>query len=73
MRGGEGADVETFQSSLALYGYDVEITGRFEADCEAATRAFQRHFRPALVDGRADLSTADTLRRLLVTLPARTG
>jgi len=27
--------------------------------------AFQRHFRPTRVDGRADLSTRDTLSRLL--------
>ena len=32
---------------------------------EKAVEAFQRHFRPARVDGRADLSTRDTLARLL--------
>jgi N-acetylmuramoyl-L-alanine amidase len=31
--------------------------------------AFQRHFRPALVDGAADFSTIDTLHRLLGALP----
>jgi N-acetylmuramoyl-L-alanine amidase len=37
---------------------------------EKAVEAFQRHFRPARVDGRADLSTRDTLVRLLA---ARSG
>jgi N-acetylmuramoyl-L-alanine amidase len=31
--------------------------------------AFQRHFRPAQVDGIADRSTIETLHRLLTTLP----
>jgi len=31
--------------------------------------AFQRHFRPARVDGIADPSTIDTLRRLLAARP----
>jgi len=30
--------------------------------------AFQRHFRQARIDGRADTSTRDTLARLLATL-----
>jgi N-acetylmuramoyl-L-alanine amidase len=32
--------------------------------------AFQRHFRPARVDGIADRSTLATLESLLVSLPA---
>jgi N-acetylmuramoyl-L-alanine amidase len=33
----------------------------------AVVAAFQRHFRPIRVDGRADLSTVETLRSLLAT------
>ena len=33
---------------------------------EKVVEAFQRHFRPARIDGRADASTRDTLDRLLV-------
>jgi len=33
--------------------------------------AFQRHFRPARVDGIADSSTTNTLRRLLDTPPRK--
>jgi N-acetylmuramoyl-L-alanine amidase len=32
--------------------------------------AFQRHFRQARIDGRADASTRDTLARLLAKLQA---
>ncbi len=32
--------------------------------------AFQRHFRPARIDGVADHSTLTTLQSLLATLPA---
>jgi N-acetylmuramoyl-L-alanine amidase len=33
-------------------------------------RAFQRHFRPARIDGIADQSTLVTLQRLLASLEA---
>jgi N-acetylmuramoyl-L-alanine amidase len=35
--------------------------------------AFPRPFRPARVDGIADVSTTETLRRLLATRPAVLG
>jgi N-acetyl-anhydromuramyl-L-alanine amidase AmpD len=38
----------------------------FEATAAVVT-AFQRHFRPAAVDGRADRSTVEALRALLAT------
>ena len=63
--GDAGADVETLQSMLALYGYGVEITGVFDRQTEIVVEAFQRHFRPRRVDGLADLSTIRTLQRLL--------
>ena len=46
---------------LALYGYGVEITGMFDPVTTAAVAGFQRHFRPARVDGIADQSTIETL------------
>lgn len=63
--GENGRPVEAFQSMLAIYGYDVEINGIFDEKTKIATQAFQRHFRPQLVDGVADVSTIDTLHRLL--------
>lgn len=68
-RGDAGQPVEALQSMLALYGYGIDVNGEFDGLTEAVVRAFQRHFRPALVDGIADPSTIDTLHRLLVALP----
>ena len=63
--GHAGADVEALQSMLALYGYGVEISGAFDRQTEIVVAAFQRHFRPRLVNGVADGSTIRTLQRLL--------
>ena len=52
-----GADVSALQRDLASIGYDVALTGVYDRRCELAVAAFQRHFRPALVDGRADPDT----------------
>ncbi|MET0173362.1 MAG: N-acetylmuramoyl-L-alanine amidase [Agrobacterium vaccinii] len=68
-RGDSGQPVEALQSMLSLYGYGVEITGHYCEKTEGAVAAFQRHFRPALVDGIADFSTIDTLHRLISELP----
>ncbi|HUG60678.1 MAG TPA: N-acetylmuramoyl-L-alanine amidase [Methylomirabilota bacterium] len=68
--GEEGEPVAALQSMLALYGYDTPLTGRFCDVTAAVVRAFQRHFRPARVDGIADVSTIETLHRLLKALPS---
>ncbi len=69
-RGDEGQPVEALQSMLSLYGYATEITGIFNDKTEGDVAAFQRHFRQAQVDGIADMSTIDTLHRLLSALPS---
>ncbi|MGA2129732.1 MAG: peptidoglycan-binding protein, partial [Xanthobacteraceae bacterium] len=63
--GARGTDVRRLQESLAAYGYGVPATGEFDAATRDVVAAFQRHFRPARVDGRADRSTIETLDRLL--------
>ncbi len=68
-RGDRGQPVEALQSMLSLYGYATEITGEFSDKTAGDVEAFQRHFRPARVDGIADFSTIDTLHRLLASLP----
>lgn len=68
--GDQGDPVEQLQTLLSLYGYGIEIDGSYGPPTVAVVTAFQRHFRQRLVDGIADFSTADTLRRLLKTLPA---
>lgn len=60
-----GEPVAAWQSMLGAYGYEVGITGVFDARTKAVTEAFQRHFRPARVDGVADESSITTLYRLL--------
>jgi len=66
--GAEGSPVERVQSMLALYGYGVEITGLFDSLTRRVVDAFQRHFRPARVDGVVDASTVATLELLLKSL-----
>jgi len=68
--GDTGSDVEALQSMLALYGYGAEISGVFDRQTEIVVEAFQRHFRPRLVDGAADGSTLRTLQRLLASVKA---
>jgi N-acetylmuramoyl-L-alanine amidase len=68
-RGDAGQPVEALQSMLSLYGYGIEISGEYSMQTEGVVAAFQRHFRPAKVDGVADSSTIETLHRLLTTLP----
>ncbi|MEP1208884.1 MAG: N-acetylmuramoyl-L-alanine amidase [Rhizobiaceae bacterium] len=68
-RGDAGEPVEALQSMLSLYGYGLEISGEFDTPTHLAVEAFQRHFRPERVDGVADISTIETLHRLLKSLP----
>ncbi|MBO0902582.1 N-acetylmuramoyl-L-alanine amidase [Jiella sp. MQZ13P-4] len=70
--GDAGPSVLALQRRLAGYGYDVPPTGRFDDVTRCAVTAFQRHFRPARVDGIADVSTVATLDALIGAL-ARGG
>ncbi len=60
----------SLQEKLKAYGYGIESTGNFDDHTRLVLIAFQRHFRPALVDGRADRSTIETLDSLLAALPS---
>jgi N-acetylmuramoyl-L-alanine amidase len=60
-------EVAQLQAGLRVYGYGIEVTGIYDELTAAVVAAFQRHFRPACVDGRADLCTIETLRSLLAT------
>ena len=55
--GSSGADVKTLQEALADIGYDVATDGHYDTAFANVVRAFQRHWRPRLVDGRADPET----------------
>jgi len=63
-------DVRDMQRALAKYGYGVTINGKYDGPTREVVAAFQRHFRPARVDGIADQSTLTTLRSLLASLSA---
>jgi N-acetylmuramoyl-L-alanine amidase len=71
--GESGQPVEALQAMLAMYGYGLEITGIFDARTKIVVEAFQRHFRPALIDGIADRSTVETLHRLIGALQPVVG
>jgi N-acetylmuramoyl-L-alanine amidase len=70
-RGDQGPGVERLQSELAGFGYGVPVNGTYCEDTEATVAAFQRHWRQTLVDGAADVSTVETLRRLKSLSPGR--
>ena len=68
-RGHDGPPVRGLQTLLALYGYDIDPTGVYDSRTQTVVTAFQRHFRPARVDGAADPSTLSVLRALLAGAP----
>lgn len=63
--GAEGAAVSALQDRFKQLGYNIEITDVFDELTQTVTSAFQRHWRPDLVDGRADASTRDALERII--------
>ena len=67
--GDQGAAVESLKRRFRAYGYGVAEGAVFDDEMAAVVRAFQRHFRPGLVDGIADPSTVRTLDRLVAALP----
>ena len=68
--GDNGELVTRLQRALRGYGYGIEETGSYDDATRVVVTAFQRHFRPARVDGIADASTQLTLRALAETRPA---
>lgn len=67
--GPEPSGLVELQQALRRYGYQIAPSGEADAQTATVLRAFQRHFRPARVDGIADRSTRKTLQRLLAALP----
>ena len=67
--GSAAPEVAAAQRLLAAHGYGIEVTGVLDAATGLVLAAFQRHFRPARVDGRLDASTVGTLERLVAALP----
>lgn len=65
--------IAEIQGLLASYGYAVAISGNYDNATRDAIAAFQRHFRPAKVDGVADTSTIATIEALLAARAAQGG
>ena len=63
--------IEDAQKLLAKYGYGVSPSGYFDGTTRDAIAAFQRHFRPAKVDGVLDVSTLATLKALIAERDAK--
>lgn len=53
-----GASVQSAQEALNFIGYECDVHGRFDAKTLMVISAFQRHYRPARVDGTLDTDTA---------------
>jgi N-acetylmuramoyl-L-alanine amidase len=62
--GDSGPAIADLQAALGDYGYGIAVTGVYDELTHAVVTAFQRHFRTACIDGRADRSTIETLRAL---------
>lgn len=67
--GDRGELVARMQRGFEVYGYGIEAHGHYDDKTVDVVSAFQRHFRPAKVDGVADPSTMLTLGRLIQTRP----
>jgi N-acetylmuramoyl-L-alanine amidase len=63
--GDSGHLIKSFQEALRDYGYGIPVHGNFDEATRDCVIAFQRHFRPALCDGKLDSSTMITLRTLI--------
>jgi N-acetylmuramoyl-L-alanine amidase len=63
--------IAEMQTLLGHYGYDLPVTGTLDGTTRDVVTAFQRHFRPALVDGAPDSSTIATLKALMAARKAR--
>jgi N-acetylmuramoyl-L-alanine amidase len=62
------APITEVQVLLARYGYDVPQSGALDEATAAVVTAFQRHFRPACLDGVPDAETVGRLAALVARL-----
>ena len=70
-KGACNAEVAEFQTMLKEYGYGCPQSAELDDETTKYIEAFQRHFRPARVDGRLDDSTILTMKSLLSALPKK--
>ncbi|HBO21373.1 N-acetylmuramoyl-L-alanine amidase [Providencia sp.] len=54
----EPTNILQLQKALKFYGYSgIPLTGKLDRETQSTLRAFQLHFRPRDIDGRADAET----------------
>jgi len=63
------AAIADVQRQLAAIGYDTPRSGAEDDQTAQVIAAFQRHFRPALCDGKADRETRQRIAALAAALP----
>jgi N-acetylmuramoyl-L-alanine amidase len=71
--GASGPEVTQLKDRFRKYGYGLFDADEFDAGMVGVVGAFQRHFRPQRVDGVADVSTRETLERLIGALQVATN
>lgn len=62
--GASGLEVMRLQTSLANWGYGLKLDGRYGDKTQACVMAFQRHYRPAVLNGVWDSECAGLLAAL---------
>jgi N-acetylmuramoyl-L-alanine amidase len=68
VEGDRGQAVADLQSMLVRFGYGIDVSGAYDSRTTTVVMAFQRHFRPTKLDGRADSVTIEILRKLVSAL-----
>lgn len=63
-RGDHGKKVIRLQTALSNWGYGVRLDGHYGPKTQACVRAFQRHYRPANINGLWDDECAGLLAML---------
>jgi N-acetylmuramoyl-L-alanine amidase len=63
--GDRGEEVRALQLDLGEFGYGLDPTAEFDVRTRDVVIAFQRHFRPSMLDGIADMETQIVLQGLL--------
>ncbi|MBE7184909.1 MAG: N-acetylmuramoyl-L-alanine amidase [Methylobacterium mesophilicum] len=66
--GDRGEAVAALREALRQVGYGLEPGSEFDGPLKIVVEAFQRRFRPARVDGEADLGTLETLKQVSLAL-----
>ncbi|GKX59140.1 N-acetylmuramoyl-L-alanine amidase [Leminorella grimontii] len=62
----EAVNLEELQTNLKRYGYEIDVSGRMDAQTRSVVKAFQMHFRPSNYDGVPDAETMAILDALLM-------